>query len=56
LLGLLVLLTTELTPAIQAVVRFPTAAELTIHQQGALSETESLGLVPFTLDDIFDRL
>ena len=53
---LLALLTAALAPAIQALVRFPTSAELAIDQQLAPREDETLGLAPFTLDDVFARL
>ncbi len=55
-LGLLALLTAELVPAIQALVRFPTAAALTLDPPGAPNESEPLGFTPFTFDDIFARL
>lgn len=56
LLGLLSLLTAELVPAIQALVRFPTSAVLASDQQWAPREEEPFGLVPFTVDDYFARL
>jgi len=52
---LLALLTAALAPALQALVRFPTSAELVSDQHLALREGESLGLAPFTLDDVFAR-
>ena len=52
---LLALLTVALAPALQALVRFPTSAELVSDQHLALREGESLGLAPFTLDDVFAR-
>jgi hypothetical protein len=53
---ILALLTAELAPAIQALVRFPTSAERAIDQQLAPREGEIFGLVPVTFDDVFARL
>jgi hypothetical protein len=52
---LLGLLTTELVPALHALVRVPTSAPLASDPQRAPREAEPLGLLPFTLDDCFAR-
>jgi len=52
---LLGLLTTELVPAIHALVRVPTSVALASDPRWAPREAEPLGLLPFTLDDCFAR-